>query len=178
MLSAILGRMRSRSAFGLGLLAAACLLVRASTGCSTSNNAAGNSDAGGNGIDAASGAGDSGFVPALCNGGCLCFSPEACPPGCYVSQTAQPDGSASEPFCSNGIADCAPDPGSGWSFGAASSCPGLNPPGSRIALPDYPITYLDAGPDGAFCCDIEYEYAAVAAAEDAGVDAARDAASE
>jgi hypothetical protein len=50
----MLGSMRRRSAFGLGLLAAACLIVRGSTGCSTSN--ASDADAGrcppngGNGI--------------------------------------------------------------------------------------------------------------------------------
>ncbi len=86
-----------------------------------------------------------------------------------MSQTAQPDGSASEPFCSNGIAECVPD-GGAWSFGQTNSCPGLNPPGSQIALPDYPVTYLDGGPDGAFCCALDHEYAAVDAAANTGAD--------
>jgi hypothetical protein len=121
--------------------------------------------------DAASGdTSDDGGTTVPCNGGCLCNAANACPTGCYVSQTAQADGSSSEPFCGNGIAEC----GGAWSFGDTKSCPGLNPPGSRTALPDYPVSYLDGGPDGAFCCDLEHEYALIgdAAADTGGPDAA------
>jgi hypothetical protein len=55
----------------------------------------------------------------------------------------------------------------------ANNCPGLNPPGSQIALPDYPVTYLDGGPDGAFCCEREnaaVDAAAGTGASDAGTD--------
>jgi hypothetical protein len=100
-----------------------------------------------------------------CNGGCLCFAVDACPRGCYVSQTEtlQPDGVAPGPFCSNGIEDCGHGPGTGWSLGEGASCH------SPFAIPNYAVTYIDGGPDGAFCCDI-------AAAEEAA--AAADAAAE
>ena len=89
-------------------------------------------------------AGDGAFVPLGCNAGCLCFAVDACPAGCYVSQTAQPDGSASAPFCSNGIVACVPG-GGAWSLGDMSnSCP----------VPDYPPVYLD-GSTGAFCCVVQ-----------------------
>ena len=173
--------MARHTTFALGLAAAASLLLRAATGCGTSNNAASNSDAGGNGVDAASDAGDDGFVPFGCNGGCSCFAVDACPGGCYVSQSAQPDGSASEPFCSNGIVECAPG-GHAWSLGDMSnSCP----------VPDYPPVYLD-GSTGAFCCVVQDDamdaavdilpgdapdeaiHIAADAAQDAGTDAADD----
>ncbi len=109
--------------------------------------------------------GDSGnddvFIPLGCNAGCLCFAVDACPGGCYVSQTAQPDGSASEPFCGNGIVTCAPG-GNAWSLGDISnSCP----------VPDYPPVYLD-GSSGPFCCVVQE------AATDAAVDVLPDDAPE
>jgi hypothetical protein len=164
--------MARRIALSVGL-AVAVSLARVATGCGTTSNLAGNPDGGedatSTGSDAPSDGGDDGFVPRLpCNGGCLCYGVDACPTGCYPSVTEQPDGSGSEPFCSNGITQCVTG-GLWWSFGApATSCPGLNPPGSQIALPDYPVTYLDGGPDGAFCCDLEHEFAAVVDAETDG----------
>ena len=82
-------------------------------------------------------------------------------------------GQVSDRFCGNGIAPC--DVGSAWSFGETNSysCPGMPFPGSPSA-PNYPVTYLDGGPDGAFCCDLGHEYAAVDAAADAGADASTD----
>jgi hypothetical protein len=157
--------MPRRAAFALGLPVVVCL-ARAATGCSTSSNLAGNSDAGED-VSAT----DSGVASGLCFAGCLCSPVDACPSGCYVSQGVQPDGSLSE-ACENEIMPCVPG-GGAWSFGETTSCPGLHH-GSRIALPDYPVTYLDGGPDGAFCCDLEHEYAALDAAADTGADDATD----
>ena len=88
---------------------------------------------------------------------------ETCPAGHYPSVVETLDGSASAPFCSNAIVSCA---AGGWSLGLPTVCPGLYPPGSRTPLPDYPVTYVDGG----FCCDLAYEYAEIAAAEEAGAD--------
>ena len=168
-----MARMARHPTFALGLAAAASLLLRATSGCGTSNNLVGSPDSGedaiGNDASAGSDGGDGGFTPHPCNGGCLCYPVDVCPAGCYPSVTEEPDGSGAEPFCSNGITQCVTG-GFSWSFGApATSCPGLNPPGSQIALPDYPVTYLDGGPDGAFCCDYEHEYALIGdAAADTG----------
>ncbi len=175
-------RVVRRLAFALGLAAAASLL-RVVAGCGSSSNAPGSPDGGGDATstsdagapsDAGDGGGDQGDTSALCFGGCLCFAADACPPGCYASQSVDPaDGVTT--FCSNGIVECSSS-GTAWSFGESTSCPGLNPPGSRVALPDYPVTYLDGGPDGAFCCDLEHEYAAAAeAAADTGADASAEA---
>jgi hypothetical protein len=127
--------------FALGFAAAASLLLRAATGCGTSNTMGGSPDASG-GANGADSGNDGGGIPLGCNGGCLCFAVDACPGGCFVSQTAHPDGSVSEPFCGNGIVECSPGGGS-WSTGDMSnSCP----------VPDYPPVYLD-GSAGAFCCE-------------------------
>lgn len=177
--------MRRPSVFAAGLLAAASLLLRTATGCNTSNGSTGSPDAGEDvtedvtqdtAVDAADYS-DASRLP--CNGGCLCFAADACPVGCYPSVTEEPDGARAQPFCSNGITQCVPG-GFSWSFGETKTCPGLNPPGSRTALPDYPVTYLDGGPDGAFCCDLEREYALIGdATGDTGGDTGgtRDAAS-
>jgi hypothetical protein len=94
--------MRRWSAFTMGLVAAASLLLRATAGCSTSNNLAGSPDSGedatGNDASAGSDGGDGGFPPHPCNAGCLCYSVDACPTGCYPSVTEEADGSGSEPF--------------------------------------------------------------------------------
>jgi hypothetical protein len=162
--------MARRVALSVGL-AVAVSLARAAAGCSSSSsNLAGSPDAGEDAIATDAGealdAGDGGFVPLGCNGGCLCFGVDACPGGCYVSVTEQPDGSGAEPFCSNGIVQCLAD-GLSWSFGSpANNCPGINPPGPPINVPNYSATYLDGGPDGAFCC--EPGNVAVDAASDGG----------
>ena len=173
MQSAQMVRMPRVFTFALGLAATASLLLRAATGCSTSNNAASNTDAAGNGVDAVSGAGDGGSAPPGCNGGCLCFAVDACPGGCYVSQTVQPDGAASSPFCSNSIVECAPG-GRAWSLGdRGNSCP----------VPYYPPVYLD-GSSGAFCCVVQDAATDAAAADaldeaiDTGADAAADVGAE
>lgn len=142
----------------LGLAAAAALLLRSATGCSTANNAIGDADAG-----------DGGAAPAPCNAGCLCFDVAACPSGCYVSQTSQADGTPSQTFCSNGIVTCVPG-GGAWSVGApTNNCP--------IGTATYPATYVDGGPDGAFCC-ANGPYAGDAGADATGDDDAGDAATE
>jgi hypothetical protein len=76
-----------------------------------------------------------------CNGGCLCFAVDTCPADCNLSVNEQPDGAGSEPFCSNGIAQCVPG-GFSWSLGDPYGCPGM-------------VTYFDSGPapSGAFCCN-------------------------
>jgi hypothetical protein len=179
--------MSHRVAVAYGLVGVMSVL-RAVAGCSASSSPASNPDASedaiGNDANAGSDGGDGGFVPRPCNGGCLCSPVDVCPAGCYPSVTEEPDGSGAEPFCSNGITQCVTG-GLWWSFGApATSCPGLNPPGSRTALPDYPVTYLDGGPDGAFCCDLEHEYALIGdaaadtGASDGGTDGAADATGE
>ena len=176
MRGALLARMARHLAFALGHVGVAALLT-AVAGCSTSNSQAGNPDAAethtSNDAGVPSDAGGDGFVPLECNAGCLCFGADACPSGCFPSITKQPDGSGSEPFCSNGIVQCVTG-GFSWSLGTpANNCPGLNPPGSQIALPDYPVTYLDGGPDGAFCCEREnaaVDAAAGTGASDAGTD--------
>lgn len=62
-----------------------------------------------------------------------------------MSQTVQPDGSASERFCGNGIVECAPG-GGAWSIGDMSnSCP----------VPQYPPVYAEGGPAGALCCVVD-----------------------
>jgi len=181
MQSAQLIRMpRAITPFALGLAAAASLLLRAATGCSTSNTLAASPDGGEDAIGSGVG-GDGGSIPLGCNGGCLCFGVDACPGGCYVSQTVQPDGAASEPFCGNGIVACVPG-GGAWSLGDMSnSCP----------VPNYPPVYLD-GSTGAFCCVVQDDAMDAAgdvlpgdapdeatstgadAAQDAGTDAADD----
>ncbi len=83
--------------------------------------------------------GDGGPGALICYGGCLCFAGDACPVGCYPSRIEQPDGSASE-FCSSGIVTCAPG-GVAWSVGMPTDKCGAGTP-----------TYVDGGPDGAFCC--------------------------
>jgi hypothetical protein len=152
--SAQLARMARRVAFALGLVSAVWLLLRSATGCSSAA-----SDQVGD-----AGAGDGGFVPLECNAGCLCFAVDECPAGCYPSQITQPDGAASETFCSNGIVTCVPG-GGAWSAGAPTSgCPG--------GTATYPVTYVDGGPGGSFCCASE------PGDEDAGTDAAGDAAGD
>jgi hypothetical protein len=208
--------MQRPTTFAVGLAAAASLLLRVATGCSTSNPSnpgAGSPDAGedstgtDNGFDsgACTAAGgqcvvgsvscavpgpqscgpagpggtfcclsqsvdDGGPAPHPCNAGCLCYAIDACPTGCYPSVTEAPDGSGSEPFCSNGIVQCVAG-GFSWSSGT----PGNNCPAG-------PTAYLDGGPapDGSFCCDYQQEDAGVdAAAADAGAsDAAADAHAE
>ncbi len=76
--------------------------------------------------------------PSVCHAGCLCSPANDCPSGCYVTEIERPDGSASAPFCGNGIAMC----GAGWSIGTPVDNCGSGQP-----------RYLDAGPDGAFCCE-------------------------
>jgi hypothetical protein len=158
-------------AFAVGLFAAASLL-RAATGCGTSNNNPasnpdGGEDATGNETGALSDAGDAGVeqgdTAALCNGGCLCFAVDACPAGCYPSQIAQDDGAATATFCSNGIVRCDPS-GVAWSVGSPMNNCGSVPP-----------AYVDGGPDGSFCCGTGPD-AEDAAPEggDAGADAAAD----
>ena len=145
----------------MGLASAASLLIRVATGCSTSNGSAGSPDAGedvsaadaAEAFDAGNGGSHTDCI------GCSCFPVNACGGGgCYVTQYSGPNGFVS-PFCGTGIAEC----GRAWSFGEANTCPGLNP-----SVPDYPVTYLDGGPDGAFCCDFEHEYALIS---DASADA-------
>jgi hypothetical protein len=164
--------MARRLTFSLGVAAAASLLLRAATGCGTSSNLGGNPDAAtdatGNESDAALDGPRLGMPvgPRICQAGCLCFAVDACPAGCYPSVTEEADGSGSELFCSNGIVQCVAG-GLSWSFGSpANNCPGINPPGPPINAPSYSATYLDGGPDGAFCC--EPENVAVDAASDGG----------
>ncbi len=75
-----------------------------------------------------------------CFAGCLCSPVDACPTGCYPSQTEQPDGSASAAFCSNGIVACVAS-GVAWSVGTPMNNCGSGAP-----------VYVDGGPDGSFCC--------------------------
>jgi hypothetical protein len=96
-----------------------------------------------------------------CNAGCLCYAVDACPSGCYVSQTEQANGSASASFCSNGIVQCVPS-GVAWSVGTpANNCP------------TGPTTYLTGGPapKGSFCCDYQ-------SSEDGGADTGSDGEAE
>lgn len=66
-----------------------------------------------------------------------------------MSQIEQPNGSASEPFCSNGIVECVPS-GKAWSTGSPRDNCGSGLPSD-----------VDAGPAGAFCCGTESIDAAV-----------------
>jgi hypothetical protein len=110
------------------------------------------SDAGDGGVSSDAGEGG---IPLECNGGCLCFTAETCPAGCYVSHT-----SASESFCANGIVPCV-DGGIAWSMGTpANNCPAG------------PTTYLDGGgaPSGAFCCDSQPTNVAADGGQDASAE--------
>jgi hypothetical protein len=158
--SAKMDGMQRRSAFTLSLVAAAAILVRTVAACST-NGSAGSPDAGEDASAAdtseTSDAGDGGGGPPLCNAGCLCFAEDACPPGCYIEQSFEPDGAAMPLYCGNGIAICGREVAA-WSFGSPMNNCGVGTP-----------TYIDGGPDGAFCCAME-----PVAATDGG-DAAADA---
>jgi hypothetical protein len=178
---ATLGRMRHRSAFALGLVAAAALLLRTVTACTTSN-AAGSPDAG---VDATAteagdtsdaGDGGDGGPNVLCNiDVCLCLAIDVCTQfvGCFVAQTAQADGAVSEPFCAGNPVECDPG-GRSWSIGTPIPTCGHGVPVTMCRPPGIgpcplgPPTYVDGAPDGAICCAPEVVDAAISA--DAGAD--------
>ena len=135
----------------LGLATGVLWILQSVTGCSTSSGQAAGSEAGSATLE--------------CNAGCLCFSVAACPAGCYASQTVQPDGGASETFCSNGIVSCAAG-GGAWSVGSP-----MNNCGEGAA------TYVGGGPAGAFCCASESGDAGADDGGDANEDAEVDPAS-
>ena len=89
--------------------------------------------------------GDETAHTGICEGGCLCWTFDACPVelGCYPSQTALRNG-ALDAFCGSGIVECNAS-GTAWSIGTPmDSCR------SGETAVD-----VDGGPAGAVCCATE-----------------------
>jgi hypothetical protein len=98
-------------------------------------------DDGGSGARNGSGSGSFDFAEAgICHAGCLCLPVDACGAGCYPSQLPEDDGAVVETACSNAIVQCNAS-GTAWSTGT---------PINNCLFGT--MVYIDAGPDGAFCC--------------------------